>query len=552
MSLLRSRVVSRMRTRSDSNARLLRARSFCKDTVDPVEPRHCAPWPGGPPADDYLKRILTSRVYEAAVETPLQKAKGLSALLGNDIYLKREDLQPVFSFKLRGAYNRIAQLTEEEAGAGIVACSAGNHAQGVAFAANKFSIDAKIVMPLPTPQIKVDGVREQGGKWAHVILHGDNYDEAYAEAARLVQQEQRTLIHPFDDPATIAGQGTIGLEIVKQMTGQPVDGIFCCVGGGGLLAGVAAYVKRVRPEIAIIGVEAADSAAMTESLLAGRRVTLSDVGLFADGAAVKQVGAETFRLAQNLVDEMILVSTDQICAAIKQAFLETRTIMEPAGALGLAGCVKHILSTGKKGCTFICITSGANMNFDRLRFVAENSDQSETLMSVEIPERPGAFLELYSLIHPRNVTEFSYRYQPGKSASIIMSFQAGGESDVGDVVEALMARGFDALDLSKNEMARTHARYLAGGRAQVENEKLLRFEFPEKPGALRRFLESLGESYNVSLFHYRNQGSDVGRVLAGIQVPPEEEESFESFLAALNYKYVDETENKVYQQFLIQ
>jgi len=329
-------------------------------------------------------------------------------------------------------------------------------------------------------------------------------------------------------------------------------GFFCCVGGGGLVAGVSAYVKRVRPEIAVFGVEAEDAAAMTESLNKGQRLTLSDVGLFADGAAVKQVGEETFRLAQNLVDEMVTVTTGQICAAIKQAFLETRTIVEPAGALGLAGCIKHIQETGIKGGTFICITSGANMNFDRLRFVAENSDHSEALISVEIPERPGAFMELYRTVEPRNVTEFSYRYQEGGAASIIMSFQAKGPDDVSSVIQALEERGMDTLDLTTNEMAKMHARYLAGGRAKVPHERMYRFEFPEKPQALRRFLESLSDRYNVSLFHYRNQGSDVGRVLAGIQVPPQEADDFDTFLEALNYKYVDESENPIYKQFLLE
>jgi len=473
-------------------------------------------------------------------------------LLGNNIYLKREDLQPVFSFKIRGAYNKIAQLSEEEKSNGVVCCSAGNHAQGVAYAAAKFGLSAKIVMPCPTPAIKVDGVREFGKEFVEIILHGDTYDEAAAEAMRLVKEEGRVLIHPFDDPATIAGQGTIGLEIVKQMTGKPIDAIFCCVGGGGLLAGVSAYVKRVRPEVRMIGVEATDAASMTASLLAGRRVELKEVGLFADGAAVKLVGEETFRLCQNLVDEMITVSTDEICAGIKQTFLETRTIMEPAGALGIAGCVKHILSTGAKGQTFICVTSGANMNFDRLRFVSENSDQTETLICVEIPERPGSFMELYGLVAPRNVTEFSYRYQEKHRASIIMSFQARSDEDKALVIEGLSKNGFDAIDLSENEMAKTHARYLAGGRAQVENERMIRFEFPERPGALKRFLESLGNSYNVSLFHYRNHGSDIGRVLAGIQVPEEQSASFDGFLSQLGYQYVDETDNAVYAQFLRQ
>ncbi len=420
------------------------------------------------------QRILTSRVYDVAIETPLDEARTQSILLNNRILLKREDLQvrlphlmhqnrscdanlclqPVFSFKIRGAYNKISHLTDAERAAGIVCCSAGNHAQGVALAAKMLEIDAKIVMPLVAPQIKVDSVRRFGGEYGHVILHGTTYDEAAAEATRLQMEEGRTMIAPFDDPLVIAGQGTIGVEIVKQMTGQPLEAIFCCVGGGGLLAGVAAFVKRVRPEVKVFGVEAADAASMTRSLECGRRVPLEHVGLFADGAAVKMVGAETFRVCQESCDGMITVTTDEICAAIKSAFNDTRTVMEPAGALAVAGCQKYIQESGIEGANFVAITSGANMDFDRLRFVSGRADMLEALISVVIPEEPGSFLKLYSSIYPRDVTEFSYRYSGTGDANIIMSYKTQDAEERALVQRTLAERGFTVADLSDNEMAK--------------------------------------------------------------------------------------------------
>lgn len=499
--------------------------------------------------NNYLAKILNARVYEAADETPLQRAPALSAKTRNHVHLKREDLQPVRSFKIRGAYNKVAQLSHEQRSCGIVACSAGNHAQGVAFSAIKLGIDAVIVMPTGTPSIKVDGVRKLGGR---VVLHGDTYDEAAAEAARLVEVEGRTLIHPFDDPLVIAGQGTIGMEILKQCTGKPLHAIFVCCGGGGMLAGVAAYVKRVRPGVLVIGVEAEDAAGMTASLRAGQLQELEHVGLFADGAAVKRVGEETFRICNHLVDEMLTVSTDEICAAIKDGFMDTRSILEPAGALAIAGVKQWAAAANTRDQTYVAITSGANMNFDSLRFVSERADASETLLSVVIPERPGAFRQLIGRLEPRNVTEFSYRHAgPGADAAhIYISFQAAGAEDNASVIAALRADGCETLDLTANELAKDHARHLAGGRVTIEHERLYRFEFPERPGALSRFLDALNGGWNVSLFHYRNHGGDVGRVLAALQVPEADSDAFDTFLTELEYPYVRECGNVAYKRFL--
>ena len=501
--------------------------------------------------NNYLGKILNARVYEVAVETPLQPAPTLSAKLGNTVLLKREDLQPVFSFKIRGAHNKIAHLSREQVARGIVACSAGNHAQGVSLSASTLGIDAVIVMPTATPAIKVDGVRKFGGT---VVLHGNNYDEAQAEAMRRVESEGRTLIHPFDDPLVIAGQGTIGLEVLKQMNGKPLDAIFVCCGGGGMLAGIAAYVKRVRPQVMIIGVEAADGAGMTASLKAGVRTSLETVGTFADGAAVQTIGAETFRICNELVDDMVTVSNDEICAAIKDGFMDTRSILEPAGALAIAGTKKWVAQSNVKDNTYVALASGANMDFDRLRFVSERADLSETLVSVEIPERPGAFRAMMNIVEPRNVTEFSYRYCDRKTAaSVMMSFQAKGPGDAQSVINALAADGCATRDLSGNELAKAHARHLVGGRSktgEVENELLYRFEFPERPGALSQFLDTLNHGWNVSLFHYRNHGADIGRVLVGVQVPPDEVPQHRAFLDRLGYVYHPETENPVYQQFM--
>ena len=549
--------------------------------------------------NNYLGKILNARVYETARETPLQHAPSLSSQLSNRILLKREDMQPVFSFKIRGAYNKIAQLSPEQLRAGVVACSAGNHAQGVALSATALNTDAVIVMPSGTPSIKVEAVRKLDG---NVKLHGNTYDEAQAEAMRLVETEGRTLIHPFDDPLVIAGQGTIGMEILKQTTGQQLDAIFVCCGGGGMLAGIAAYVKRVRPGVMVIGVEAEDAAGMTASIRAGKRVSLESVGIFADGAAVKTVGEETFRICNELVDEMVTVTTDEICAAIKDGFMDTRCVLEPAGALAIAGVKRWVALTNARKQTYVAIASGANMDFDRLRFVSERADSSETMLSVLIPERPGAFINLISHIYPRNVTEFSYRYDEralrsarATSATIYLSFQAKGATaearlaDAERVVAAMRAddlevsgrghhllnrsapralsprpqpsrspspRPLQVTDLRENELAKAHLRHLGGGRAAVPNERLLRFEFPERPGALWHFLESLrgdspeGAKWNVSLFQYRNHGADIGRVLTGMQVADEQMPELEAFLDKLGYTYVMEGENTVAQQFL--
>eukprot|EP00123_Amoebidium_parasiticum_P015053 comp22760_c1_seq1/m.35549 comp22760_c1_seq1/g.35549 ORF comp22760_c1_seq1/g.35549 comp22760_c1_seq1/m.35549 type:complete len:595 (-) comp22760_c1_seq1:553-2337(-) len=500
-------------------------------------------------ADDYLRRVLTARVYDVCIETPLQHAKGLSSQLNNNILLKREDLQPVFSFKLRGAYNKMVNLSPEQSQKGVVCCSAGNHAQGVAMSAARLGIDAVIVMPVPTPSIKVDGVRRHGGK-VRVLLHGNNYDEAQAEAIRLMKEEGRTMIHPYDDPDVIAGQGTVGMEIIKQTMANPPHAIFACVGGGGLISGIAAYVKRIRPQVKIIGVEAEDAAAMTLSLAKGQRVMLDSVGLFADGAAVKQVGVENFRIASQYVDGMVTCSTDEICAAIRDGFNDTRTVMEPAGVLGVAGMKKYIQQTGASGQNFVAVTSGANMNFDRLRFVSERAVPNEVLISVKVPEIPGSFRRFYSVIHPRNITEFSYRYSNPKEALIMASFTVSSPNEVQQVVEHLQAQGMDALDLTGNELAKAHARYLAGGRSDAENEVMYRFEFPEMPGAIGRFLRNMGSTWNISLFHYRNHGADVGQVLVGMQVQPSDRPAFSKFLDELGYRYIDETHNPVYTAYL--
>ncbi|TPX53223.1 threonine ammonia-lyase [Synchytrium endobioticum] len=498
---------------------------------------------------DYLRMILTARVYDVAIESPLQPACNLGVRLNNNILLKREDLQPVFSFKLRGAYNRMVNLTPEEKRKGVLACSAGNHAQGVALAAQKMGIKATIVMPMATPPIKWKNVKRLG---AQVVLFGNDFDEAKAECNRLAQQEGLTNIPPFDDPYVIAGQGTIAVEVLRQCH-DPIDGIFVCVGGGGLIGGIAAYIKRLYPHIKVIGVETFDADAMTRSLQAGQRVMLPEVGLFADGAAVRQVGEETFKLAKDLVDDMVLVSTDEICAAIKDIFLDTRSIVEPAGALGVAGIKKYIQSTGVTGKTFIAVTSGANMNFDRLRFVAERAELGElreAIISVKIPESPGSFLTLYHMLGARAVTEFSYRYSDTAQAHIIMSFAVSRPSETSSIINTLTSHGMKAMDISMNEMAKAHARYLVGGRKEVKNERLFRLSFPERPGALGHFLEALRSEWNISLFHYRNYGGDVGKVMVGIQVPPTTNQAFKDFLNDLKYPYVEESSNPVYQQFL--
>lgn len=500
----------------------------------------------------YLSRILNARVYEAAVETELQYAKNLSAHLNNKVYLKREDTQPVFSFKLRGAYNKMAHLTREELDRGVVACSAGNHAQGVAMAARMLGCHAVIVMPLATPAIKVNSVRVHGGPTVEVRLFGNNYDEAAAEAKRLEREEGMAMIHPFDDPYVIAGQGTIGVEILKECVGGRLDAIFVCCGGGGMLAGIAAYVKRVRPDVKVIGVEAADAAGMTTSLREGKVVTLDSVGLFADGAAVKTVGSETFRVCSRLVDDMITVDTDQICNAIKLCYNDARVVLEPAGALAVAGMKKYVDENKISGHTMVAITSGANMDFDRLRFVSERADESERTIAVTIPEKPGSFRALYSLIWPRNVTEFSYRFESEADAHVLISFQPVMNimNDFDGVLAKLKEHDFKCLDLTHNELAKAHVRHFVGGRSVVPHERLFRFDFPESPGALQRFLLSLEIDWNVSLFHYRNHGDDFGRVLVGIQVPDEHDKNLRTFLDTLGYRYAEETDNPAYRTFL--
>jgi threonine dehydratase len=501
---------------------------------------------------DYLERILKARVYDVAIESPLEPAPRLSRRIGNRVLFKREDLQPVFSFKLRGAYNKIAHLPEDAARRGVICASAGNHAQGVALAARRRGIPATIVMPQTTPQIKVQAVIDLGGE---AVLHGDDYDQAYEHALALAAQRGLTFIHPFDDPDVIAGQGTIGMEILRQHPGEEIDAIFIAVGGGGLIAGIAAYVKYLFPKIRIIGVEPDDADAMKRSLAAGERVTLDRVGIFADGVAVRRVGEETFRLARQYVDEVITVNTDEICAAIQDIFEDNRTIVEPAGALPVAGIKKYVAREQCRDKTFISVNCGANVNFDRLRHIAERADiggQREALIAVEIPEQRGSFLRFCEVLGRRSVTEFNYRYSGANSAQIFVGLalsQGGQEKEA--VIGTLKQAGYPVVDMSDNEMAKLHVRYMVGGRSQgLKHERLFRFEFPERPGALLKFLHAIGTQWNITLFHYRNHGSDYGRVLAGIQIPPEESGDFDAHVRELNYVYIEETDNPAYRMFL--
>ncbi len=499
---------------------------------------------------DYLEKILNAQVYDVAIETPLDAAPTLSARIGNRILFKREDMQPVFSFKLRGAYNKIAQLSAERLKRGVICASAGNHAQGVALSAAKIGCRAVIVMPTTTPQIKVAAVKARGGE---VVLAGDSYDEAYVHALALEKAEKLTFVHPFDDPEVIAGQGTIGMEILRQHP-KPIHAIFCCVGGGGLISGVAAYVKRLRPETKIIGVEAVDADAMDRSLKAGKRVRLEQVGLFADGAAVKFVGEETFRLCQQYVDEMVLVDTDAICAAIKDVFEDTRAVLEPAGALAVAGAKEYARRHRLKDKTLVAIASGANMNFDRLRFVAERAEigeQREAVLAVTLPEQPGSYKKFVTLIGSRNITEFNYRYNDAGQAHVFVGIQVTNRNDSLKLIEQLRKHHYATLDLTDAEIAKGHLRHLVGGHApQVEHELLYRFEFPERPGALMNFLDKMSAGWNISLFHYRNHGADYGRVLVGMQVPPTEMGEYRDFLKNLGYAHWDETHNPAYKLFL--
>jgi threonine dehydratase len=499
---------------------------------------------------DYLERILTARVYDVAIESPLEHAPLLSARMGNRILVKREDTQPVFSFKLRGAYNKMAQLSAEQLRRGVICASAGNHAQGVALAASRLGCRALIVMPVTTPQIKIDAVLARGGE---IVLHGESFDEAASHARELGAREQLSFVHPYDDPDVIAGQGTIGMEILRQHP-DPIHAVFCCVGGGGLIAGVAAYIKRLRPDIRIIGVEAEDADAMTQSLARGERVKLEQVGLFADGAAVKLVGAECFRLAQLHVDEMICVNTDAICAAIKDVFEDTRSILEPAGALAVAGAKEYLRRSGLRDATVVAIASGANMNFDRLRFVAERAEvgeQREAVLAVTLPEEPGAYKRFMSLIGLRSITEFNYRYSDASAAHVFVGLQTSSRAESLGLIEALRENGYPTLDLTDNELAKSHIRHLVGGRCPVATDELLyRFVFPDRPGALIRFLDSMSHDWNISLFHYRNHGADYGSVLVGMQVPAGEMGEFRAFLDRLGYSYQDETANPAYRTFL--
>ncbi|MDX8379124.1 MAG: threonine ammonia-lyase, biosynthetic [Gallionella sp.] len=500
--------------------------------------------------NDYLKRILNARVYDVAIETPLEIAPNLSTRLGNTLLLKREDMQPVFSFKLRGAYNKMAQLTPTELAQGVIAASAGNHAQGVALSAKVLGCKAVIVMPTTTPQIKIQAVSRRG---AEIVLFGDSYSDAYLHALELEKQNGLTFVHPYDDPDVIAGQGTIGMEILRQHT-QPIHAIFCAIGGGGLISGVAAYVKALRPEIKIIGVQPIDSDAMSRSIAVKKRLSLDHVGLFADGVAVKQVGVETLRLCQALVDEIILVDTDAICAALKDVFEDTRSILEPAGALSIAGAKRYAEREQLKGETLVAVASGANMNFDRLRFVAERADigeKRESILAVTIPETPGSFREFCTLLGKRNITEFNYRYADSKSARVFVGIQIRNQAESNELIEKLQHHQLPTLDLSDNEMAKLHLRHLVGGRApDATNEILFRFEFPERPGALMQFLNSMNHSWNISLFHYRNQGADYGRVLVGMQVPHHDKQALAEFLDTLGYRYWNESDNPAYRLFL--
>jgi threonine dehydratase len=499
--------------------------------------------------NDYLEKILKARVYDVAVESPLDFAPALSKRLKNRLLLKREDLQPVFSFKLRGAYNRMARLPRERLARGVITASAGNHAQGVALAAQKLGCRAVIVMPVTTPRIKVDAVAARG---AQVVLHGDSYAEAYKKALLVKRSKKLTYIHAYDDPDVIAGQGTVGMEILRQHGGA-IDAIFVPVGGGGLISGIAAYTKAVNPKIKIIGVEPVDADAMTRSLKKRRRVTLDHVGLFADGVAVKQVGRETFRLCRQLVDDMVLVNTDEMCAAIKDVFEDTRVVLEPSGALAVAGAKAWVEKHGLRSKTLVAVASGANTNFDRLRFIAEEAEvgeHREAILAVTIPERPGSFKKFCATLGARNVTEFNYRIADTQDAHIFVGVEAHGRKETARIVRNLRRNGLRTLNLSDNEMAKDHVRHMVGGRALARNELLYRFEFPERPGALMKFLDNLRADWNISLFHYRNHGADYGRVLVGLQVPPREMAQFRAFLKKLGYPHADETRNPAYRLFL--
>ena len=507
---------------------------------------------------DYLKKILTARVYDVATETALDFAPNLSQRFGNKIYFKREDTQSVFSFKLRGAYNKMANLPSEQLKRGVICASAGNHAQGVALSASRAKCRAVIVMPTTTPSVKVEAVKRFGGAYVEVVLHGDSYTDAYQHALVLEQEQGLAFVHPFDDPDVIAGQGTIGMEILRQHSG-PIHAIFAAIGGGGLISGVASFVKAIRPDIKVIGVQSTESDAMLQSVRAGERVTLNDVGLFADGTAVRLVGEETFRLVRTLVDEIIVVDTDAICAAIKDVFQDTRSILEPSGAMAVAGAKAYMERAAAQGTplkdeTLVAIACGANMNFDRLRFVAERAETGEAreaVFAVTIPEQRGSFRRFCELIGPRNVTEFVYRISDARQAHVFVGLQIANRNESGTIAAAFEQNQFRTIDLTHDELAKLHLRHLVGGKSALAHDELLyRFEFPERPGALMRFLASMAPNWNISLFHYRNQGGDVGRILVGLQVPAGEMNEFHQFLATLGYRYWNESDNPAYKLFL--
>ncbi len=508
---------------------------------------------------DYLTKILNARVYDVAIETDLDTAKNLSRRLHNKVLLKREDQQPVFSFKLRGAYNKMVNLTPEQLARGVICASAGNHAQGTAMSAKKLGCRAVIVMPTTTPQVKIDGVAALGGE---VVLAGESYSDAYKHSIKLQKAEGLTFVHPFDDPEVIAGQGTIAMEMLRQLQklgSTRLDAIFVPIGGGGLIAGIANYIKAVRPEIKIIGVHTKDSNAMQQSVQAGERVELADVGLFADGTAVKLVGEETFRIAHGLVDDFVTVDTDAVCAAIKDIFTDTRSIVEPSGALGVAAIKQYVAKHKTKGDTYAAILSGANMNFDRLRFVAERAEvgeEREALFAVTIPEERGSFKRFCEVVGklpggPRNVTEFNYRINHASKAHVFVGLTTAAKGESEKISKNFQKNGFDAIDLTFDEMAKEHLRHMVGGHSPLaQEERLLRFVFPERPGALFKFLSLMAPTWNISLFHYRNQGADYGRILVGMQVPAKDSKKFDSFLKTLGYPWVEETDNPAYQLFL--
>ncbi|HKO67738.1 MAG TPA: threonine ammonia-lyase, biosynthetic [Burkholderiaceae bacterium] len=506
------------------------------------------------PAQEYLRRVLTARVYDVAIESPLELAPGLSERLSNRVLLKREDLQPIKSFKLRGAYNRMARLSHDQLKRGVIAASAGNHAQGVALAAQKLECRALIVMPVTTPEVKVDAVRARG---AEVVLFGDSYSDAYTRALALQRKLKLTFVHPFDDPDVIAGQGTIAMEILRQhhpVEHGPMHAIFVAIGGGGLIAGVAAYIKALAPQIKVIGVQATDSDAMVRSLDAGRRVALREVGLFSDGTAVREVGQHTFGLIRDHVDDIVRVDTDAICAAIKDVFQDTRSILEPAGALSIAGMKAYVQREKLKQRTLVAIASGANMNFDRLRFVAERTEVGEAreaLFAVTIPEERGSFKRFCRLVGNRSVTEFNYRISDSSVAHVFVGIGTASAGDNQTLARQFRRHGYATVDLTHDELAAEHVRYMVGGKSLLAaGELIYRFEFPERPGALMKFLTSMAPSWNISMFHYRNQGADYSRVLVGLQMPANERGAFNRFLAALGYRYWNETENPAYRLFL--